>query len=324
MLQYFIKRLLAIIPKLLIITIIIFVGLDLIPGDALSRSMDPTYYAKLNEEQREEMRGNMGLNDPFVVRYFRWIKNIAKGDFGYSYITGASVNSMLAKRVPATLELALLGLTYATIFGILFGFIAAIRKNKPVDYAMTTVGMMGISVPDFFFGMTFILVFAVHLGWLPTGGRTGVGEQEFFDKIKYYILPSLCMGINLTANLMRFTRNSMLDVMNKDYMKTARAKGLKESQVNIKHCLRNGSTPVMMLMLSRFAYLVAGAVVIETVFNYPGVGSLMVTAVTTTDLQVAMSILLIISIAVLFSCFLADILLALLDPRIRFDKEQEA
>jgi len=323
MLQYFIKRLLAIIPKLLIITILIFWGLDLIPGDALSRSMSNEQYVKLSEKQKEEMRENMGLNDPFIIRYFKWIKNIAKGDFGYSAITGASVNSMLAKRIPATLELSLIGLAIATVFGILLGFIAAIKKNKPIDFTLTTVGMIGTSVPDFFFGMTFILIFAVQLNWLPTGGRSGLGEQAFFERFKYLILPSICMGINLTANLMRYTRNSMIDVMNKDYMKTARAKGLTERQVNIRHCFRNGCTPVMMLMLSRFAYLVSGSVVIETVFNYPGMGNLMVNAITTTDLQVAMSILLLVSLTVLFSCFLADILLAALDPRIRFGKMQE-
>lgn len=323
MLKYFIKRLIVIIPKLLIITIIIFIGLNLIPGDALSRSMDTTQYEKLTEEQREVMRDNMGLNDPYIVRYFRWIKNIVKGDLGYSSITGASVNSMLAIRLPATLELSLIGLAFATIFGILFGFIAAIRRNKPIDYTMTSIGMMGVSVPDFFFGMMLILLFAVKLGWLPTGGRSSIGAEGFFDEAKYLILPGLCMGINLTANLMRFTRNAMIDVMNKDYMKTARAKGLTEYQVNIKHCFRNGSAPVLMLLTSRLAYLVSGAVVIETVFNYPGMGSLMVSAVTKTDFQVAMSIMLIISIVVLVAYFLADIFLAIMDPRIRFDKEQE-
>ena len=324
MFQYFVKRFLAMIPKLLIITILIFVGLELVPGDALSRSMPYEEYAKLNEVQREVMRENLGLNDPAIKRYFIWIANIAKGDFGYSAISGASVNELLSKRLPATLILTLLGLTIATILGISFGFASAIRRNKPIDYTLTSLGMIGISVPDFFFGMMLILVFAIHLGWLPTGGRSGIGEEGFFNTIKYYILPSICMGINMTATLMRYTRNSMLEVMNKDYMKTARAKGLTECRVNLIHCFRNGSTPAMILLVTRLAFLVQGVVVIETVFNYPGVGSLMVQAITSTDMQVAMSILLIVAAVILFSCFLADIFLALLDPRIRFGNEKEA
>ena len=323
MFQYFIKRLLAMIPKLLIITVLIFIGLELVPGDALSRSMPFDKYAKLSEVQREELRENLGLNEPAIKRYFIWVGNIAKGDFGYSSVSKTSVNKLLAQRIPATLILAISGLTIATILGLSFGFVSAIKRNKPIDYTLTSMGMLGISVPDFFFGMIFILVFAVYLGWLPTGGRSSVGDKGFFDSIKYYILPSICMGVNLTATLMRFTRNSMLDVMNKDYMKTARAKGLTERQVNIKHCFRNGSTPVMMLMVSRLAFLVSGTVVIETVFNYPGIGNLMVQAVSSTDTQVAMSILLIVAAVILFSCLVADIFLALLDPRIRFDSEKE-
>ena len=324
MLEYITKKLIAMIPKLLIITILVFIGFELIPGDALERSMDPMEYMTLTEEQMEERREALGLNDPAYIRYFRWLGNVVKGDLGYSVINKTSVNSMLAARLPATLKLAALALLLSTAFGLIFGFISARWQNKWPDYLLSVLSLVGISVPSFFFGMIFILAFAVYLGWLPSGGQPSVGDVTFWAQFKYLILPAVSMALLDTGSLARFTRNSMLDVMNKDYIKTPRAKGDSELVVYMKHCFRNGCPPVIILLINRIPTILAGTVIIETVYNYQGIGNLMLTAITTADIQIAMSILLFCTVAVLAASFLCDIVVALLDPRIRLGKEEVA
>lgn len=321
MLAYIFKKIIALIPKALIISILIFIGFELIPGDALSRSMDPARYAQMTEVQREERREAMGLNDPAYIRYFRWLEDIANGNFGYSVINKAPVKDMLVTRVPATLKLSLLGLSIAAVFGILLGFLSAKHQNKWPDYSLTTLGLVGISVPSFFFGMIFILLFGVRLAWFPVGGQPSISDVTFLDRFKYLILPATSMALLDVGSLIRYTRNSMLDVMNKDYIKTARAKGSTENSVYWKHCFRNGCTPVVIVLINMLPALLSGTALIETIYNYQGIGSLMINAINTADVQVAMSILLICTFAVLAASFLCDIAVALLDPRVRFGKE---
>jgi peptide/nickel transport system permease protein len=318
LIKYFGIRLTSLIPKLLIITIIIFLALQLVPGDPITRSISPETYANLNEAQLNDLREKLGLNDNVIVQYFRWLSGILRGDFGYSLSTGGNIRDMLAQRLPATLELAVMGLIIATIFGLLFGFISAIKRNSFIDYFNTTIGMIGLSVPPFFFGLCGILLFSITLGWLPSGGRMGAGEEAFFDRFKYIIMPAFCLGISLIATLMRYTRGSMLDVLNKDYIKVARSKGLSEVKVNLKHGFRNALIPIMVILILRLPMLVGGTVVIETVFNYPGMGSLLIDAISGSDLPVVMIITMIIAAVILLSSFIVDIVSAMLDPRIRF------
>lgn len=324
MIQYAIKKILALIPKLLIITVLVFIGFELIPGDALQRTMDPSAYAELSEEQKEERREQLGLNDPAPVRYFRWIGGVAKGNLGYSVLNKAPVIDMLKARLPATFALSILALALSTVLGLLFGFLAARYQNTWIDNTLTTVSLVGISVPSFFFGMIFILVVGIYLKCLPTGGQASVYDVTFFSKFRYLILPAISMALLDTGTLVRFTRNSMLDVMNKDYIKTGRAKGISERSVYIRHCFRNGCTPVIILLINRIPTIVAGTVAIEAVYNYSGIGSLMLTAINTADVQVAMSILLLCSLAVLIASFLCDIAVAILDPRVTLGKEEGA
>ena len=321
MLRYFTNRLLALLPKILLITAIIFIGLELLPGDIVTRSVAPEELINLTDADIERLREAKGLNDPAVVRYFRWLGDLTKGNFGYSLASGSAISTVLATSLPATIELAIFGLILSTIFGISLGFLSAVKQNTLIDHASSVVGMVGISVPEFFFGMLFILIFSINLQWLPTGGRVSQSDPSLLGHLKHMVLPATCLGISLTATLMRYTRNSMLDVMNKDYIKTARAKGSSEFSVYVKHCFRNGCAPVMMLLISRLGFLVSGTTIIETVFNYPGMGSLLLSSITTKDVPVAMTILLMISLTVLITCFIADLLLAFLDPRVRFGKE---
>lgn len=309
------------IPKLLLISIVVFCAMELMPGDAVTRTIDPELMAELQPQQIEALKEAKGLNDPAYLRYFRWLFGLFQGDFGYSLTSGSSIANLLAIRLPATLELAFFGLTLSTVFGILLGSITAIRKNTPLDYTCTAMGMVGISIPEFFFGMMFILLFAIQLKWLPTGGRFELEDPSFWGHLRHMILPSFSMAIALIATLMRYTRSCMLDVMGKDYIKTARAKGLKESTVYIKHCFRNGCAPVMILLIGRLGMLISGTTIIETIYNYPGMGSMFLSAVSTADTPVAMMILLLTSTTALLCTFLADIILAILDPRIRFGEE---
>jgi peptide/nickel transport system permease protein len=321
--KYFGIRLLALIPKLFIISIIIFLGLQLVPGDPISRTVPPDKLAEMDEEKVALLREKLGLNDTLFERYGKWIGDIFKGDFGYSLSTHGEINKIIANRLPATLELAAIGLLFATIFGLLFGFISAIKQRTPIDYSLTTLGIIGISVPQFFFGLLAILFFGITLKWLPVGGRMGVGEQAFFDRIQYLVLPSFILGIVYIATLMRYTRGSMLDVMGKDYIKVARSKGLSEVNVNIKHGFRNALIPIMVIIIMRLPYLVAGTVIIETVFNYPGMGSMLVFAISGTDLPIVMITTLLIAVVILLASFLVDVLSALLDPRIRLGSDKE-
>ncbi len=323
MLKYFGIRLLALIPKLFIISIIIFLGLQLVPGDPISRTVPPDKLAEMDPAKVEELRESLGLNDSMIERYGRWIGDIFQGDFGYSLSTHGEINKIIANRLPATLELAALALLWATIVGVIFGVLSALKQHTAVDYSLTTLGIIGISIPQFFFGLIGIMVFGVALKWLPVGGRMGVGEEAFFDRIQYLVMPAIVLGIVYISTLMRYTRGSMLDVMSKDYIKVARSKGISEVKVNIKHGFRNALIPVMVIIIMRLPYLVAGTVIVETVFNYPGMGDMLVQAISGTDLPIVMIATLLIAVVILLASFLVDVISAMLDPRIRLGKDKE-
>lgn len=319
MIKYIAKRLLQLIPKLLIISLIIFLGLQILPGDAITRTISPDVYKFMTPEQMEELREALGLNKPLYVQYFTWLKGILHGDFGYSQASGSDIASMMASRLPSTIELTFIGLIVANILGLLFGYIAALNKNTFIDYLFTALSVIGISVPEFFFGIAMIMLFSLKLKILPTGGRMAAGKPDFVDRIPYMIMPVFGIGISYIATLMRFTRSSMLDVLNKDYIKTARSKGLNETEVNVKHGFRNALIPVMTLLVFRLPILVSGTVVIESIFNYPGMGSLVLDAISAGDMPVVMITTMVISVVTLLASTLVDVLTALLDPRIRLE-----
>lgn len=319
MLKYTAKKMLALIPKLLIISLIIFFALECLPGDPLTRSVSPDVYGKMTEAQKDAYRESMGLNDPAILRYFSWLGGILTGDFGYSTSTGANIGTMLATRMPYTIELAFWGLMIATVIGLLLGFLASIKKNTIIDYLCTTVSVVGISVPDFFWGIVIMLIFALKLKLFPTGGRMPVGDDSFLARVPYMVLPACTMAVSLLAALTRSTRGAMLDVLNKDYIKTARSKGLSEGVVNFKHGFRNALSSVMTILCMRIPMLVGGSVVIETVFNYPAVGTMAIDALNAGDIPVVMMTTMAVAVMVLIASTLVDIMTAILDPRVRFE-----
>jgi len=317
MFSYIVRRLLVLVPMLLVISFLVYLGLELTPGDPVSYMLGPEALANITPEQLDEMRDSLGLNDPFVVRYAHWLGNVARGDFGYSLTSGVLISDIVFDRLPATLELAITALVLSTLFGSLFGTIGALHKGTAGDTVLTVAGMIGVSIPQFFFGLVAILVFGLQLGWLPVGGRLMPGYDSFLDRLPHLVMPSLVMAITMTAGVMRYARSSMLDVLNRDFMKTARSKGLPEWRVNLVHGFRVALTPVIVLVGFRLPTLIGGAVVIEQVFQWPGVGKEFISAVRGQNYPLVMMIALLMVTAVLLASFLVDVFTALLDPRVK-------
>lgn len=319
MLKFIIKRLLGLIPMVLIITFIIYLALDLTPGDAVSHMISPEMLANVDASKLDEIRAAYGLDDPFLVRYFKWVGQLLTGNFGYSLTSGVAIADELKKLIPATLELSIAALLISTILGSALGLLSAIRRGTFSEGLLTVAGMIGVSIPEFFFGMVMILIFALNLNWLPVGGRMMPGQTAFFDRIEYLIMPALVLGISLTAGVMRYARSSMLDTMNKEYIRTARSKGLPEWRVNLIHGFRVALTPVIVLVGFRLPTLIGGSVVIETIFRWPGVGSAFATAIRGQNYPLVMMIALFSVIAVLLASLIVDIATALLDPRVKLN-----
>ena len=317
MTAYIIRRLLIMLPLLLIISFLIYLGLELTPGDPVSYMIGPEALATLTAAQINAMREALGLNDPFIVRYGKWLFNVLRGDFGYSLTSGVAIKNIVLARLPATLELAGVALLLSTLFGSILGTASALRRGSIGDNALTVVGTLGVSIPQFFFGLVAILIFAIELNWLPVGGRINPGQIKFLDRLPNLIMPSLVMAMAMTAGVLRYSRSSMLDAMNRDFIKTARSKGLPEWRVNFIHGFRFAMTPVIVLIGFRLPQLVGGSVVLETVFQWPGVGREFVDAVRGQNYPLVMMIALIMVSVMLFASFLVDILTAILDPRVK-------
>lgn len=319
MLKFIVKKILGLIPMLIIITFIIYLGLELTPGDAISHMISPELLANVAPEKLEEIRNAYGLNDPFLIRYFNWLREIVQGNFGYSITSGVPIIQLIKELLPATLELSIAALCISTVLGSVLGLFSAIRRGTISENLLTVAGMIGVSIPQFFCGMVCILVFSLGLEWLPVGGRMMPGQTAFIDRYEYLILPALVLGISLTAGVMRYARSSMLDTMNKEYIRTARSKGLPEWRVNLVHGFRVALTPVIVLIGFRLPTLIGGAVVIESIFRWPGIGDAFATAVRGQNYPLVMIIALLTVTAVLVSSLIVDIATALLDPRVKLD-----
>ena len=317
MITYIIRRLLIMIPMLLLISFLIYLGLELTPGDPVSYMLGPEALATLTAEQLQSMREALGLNDPFLIRYGKWLFNVLRGDFGYSLTSGVAIKTIVAARLPATLELAGIALLLSTLLGSVLGTASALKRGSIGDNVLTFVGMLGVSIPLFFFGLVSILVFSLKLNWLPVGGRINPGQTGFLNRLPNLVMPSLVMALTMTAGVLRYSRSSMLDAMNRDFIKTARSKGLPEWRVNFIHGFRVAMTPLIVLISFRLPTLVGGSVVLETVFQWPGVGREFVAAVRGQNYPLVMMIALIMVSVMLFASFLIDILTALLDPRVK-------
>ena len=321
MFKYILRKLLAIIPKFFAITLILFIMLELSPGDPLTRMIGPDQYGEMTEHQKNEWRERLGLNDPAIVRYFDWLGGMFVGDFGYSTSTNRPVMDIIIERMPYSMELQFSSIILSTIIGIALGYICAVFQRTFVDYFCSGVSAIGVSLPDYFFALAFMIIFAQILGWFPTGGRipTDVSDPTLWDRIPYMVLPISAMTFGMVCGLVRFIRTTMLDVMNKDYIKTARSKGISETKVNIKHCLRNAMPPVVTSLVMRLPSIIGGSVVIEQIFNYPGMGAMTLRASQNLDMPLGLFNIAVSALLTLLASTFVDIALAAVDPRIRFE-----
>jgi peptide/nickel transport system permease protein len=265
----------------------------------------------------EQLREELGLNDHIILQYFNWLKNIATGDFGYSLQSGQKISEILALRMPATLELVLSALILSTILALTLGLFAGAKKGGFADKLSRILGVVGIAIPDFFIGLALLNVFAYRVSWLPSGNRVAPGQITLWDRFPNYILPVATLTIAMLAVLIRYTRNSVLDTLNRDFVKTARSKGVPEWRVLYSHVFRNSLGPVMVLLAFRLPLLVGGSILVETVFQWPGIGTTIIAAVTASDYPVIMVVSMLIAMVILFASFLVDIVKSILDPRVR-------
>jgi peptide/nickel transport system permease protein len=321
MFKYFISRLLSLIPMVLIISFLIFFALELTPGDPITAMFSPESIVSTSTAEMDALRESFGLNDPFILRYFQWLGRLVRGDLGFSITTGKPIGDVIGNLLPATVKLALAALLISTVLGLLFGIICSIKQNSWVDYVFSVFGVVGISMPEFFIGILAILIFAIRLRWFPAQGRTDIGLNAI-QSLKFLVLPACSLGMVLTAALTRYTRNSMLDVLNKDYVKTARAKGLPEWKVYFKHAFRNSLMPVSVLVCFRLPMIISGSVVIEQVFGYAGIGTRLLHAINANDYQLVLVIIFMLSIVSLLASVFIDIFTAMLDPRVRIGGRQ--
>ena len=316
---YFVRRILIAIPVLIGITIAGFFVLAAAPGDPVLARLDPEVRARMTPEQIEGFRRAAGLDQPVPVRYLRWLGDTVQGDLGYSIVSGRPVAEEVQGRLGPSLMLMGAAVVIALIVGIPFGVISAVNQYGKLDYFLSTITVFLISTPTFVLALVFLYLFGVTLKILPVGDLYTFGkENDVVDRLAHLALPAIILGLANAAPLVRYTRASMLEVMGSEYITTARSKGLIGRAVIVRHGLGNALIPVITLLAVLLPELVAGAVITETVFNWPGLGQLSVKAANDRDPAMMMGVVLIVGIAVLISSILADFAYSLADPRIRF------
>lgn len=314
--RFLATRLLSLPPTLLGVSILTFLFLRLIPGDAIAVRLGTA--TALSPEQLAQFRAYFGIDQPLHIQYLTWLLSLFKGDAGYSIRTGQPVASEIASRLPATLELALAAAGVALLVGIPLGLASALRPNGTLDLLSRGFGLLGLSLPNFWLGTLIILLFARYLRWMPnTGGYVDLFTDPSAN-LKFIVFPAVTLGVAMAAVVMRTTRSAMLDVLGADYIRTARAKGLPPSAVINRHALKNSLIVVVTILGIQVGYLLGGAVVVEEVFSVPGLGRLLLNAISQRDYAVVQASVLLIAVLFVTVNTFVDILYGYLDPRIRY------
>lgn len=310
---YIVRRLLQAIVVVILITLLVFIAIRLLPGDPILFYLSRQQISILTEEQVNKARAEFGLDKPLPLQYINWVKDIFRGDLGKSLFQPERVNQLLAQRIPVTFSLGLIAFVVAQLLGISFGVISALRRGTGVDTIVTLLANLGITVPVFWLGILLIYVFGLRLDWLPRFGYTPP-QVDFLQFVRQAILPVACLAIFPIASVARQTRSSMLEVIRQDYVRTAWSKGLRERAIVTRHVLKNGLIPVVTLSGISLSYIIGGSVLIETVFNIPGMGRLGVDAVLSKDYAIIQAIILITAAIVVLVNLLVDISYGWLDP----------
>lgn len=311
---YILRRLVGIVPVLLGISFITFALVTFAPGDAIRLMLGSE---TVNVQNVERLRQELGLDDPWYVQYANYMAGVVRGDLGTSIASRQPVGPMIAQRFPNTLLLTAASMVLAILIAIPLGVLSAARQNRPADYGAMFFSMVGVAMPNFWLGLVLIILFGLELRWLPIRG-IGSLEDGLWDFVSHLILPAVTLGTSLAAILTRLTRNTMLDVLGEDYVRTARSKGLKPLPVLFKHALRNAVMPVVTTAGLQFGALLGGAVIIETIFSWPGLGLLSITAIRQRDLPVMQSSVLVFAVGFMLVTLLTDLLYAAINPRIRY------
>lgn len=312
MTSYIIRRLLMVIPILIGVATIVFILMYIVPGDPARLMMGQ----HADQEILQSIRHEMGLDQPMYIQYARFLGRLAKGDLGISYRQQRPVAEIIRERFPATAKLAFASMAIAIVLGIAAGIMAAVYRNTFIDWLMMVLSLSGISMPVFWLGMMLILFFASGLGWLPVGGYGGPGD------LRHLVLPAVSLAAVSIGYIARMMRSTMLEVIHKDYIRTARAKGLSEKAVVLRHTLRNAFIPVITIIGVNFAALLGGAVATETVFAWPGLGRATVDAIRVRDVPVVEGCVIFLAVVFVLVNLLVDISYAWLDPRIRYDRSE--
>jgi peptide/nickel transport system permease protein len=313
--RYIVRRLLLMVPILLGITVVSYTIMALTPGDPVQMLISPS----MSAEDMAIRRRALGLDRPVHIRYLKWLGEVARGNLGYSFSSGAPVTRRVGERLLPTLQLTGTALLLSYAIGIPAGVVAATRRYSVADYLATVLTFLGISLPTFFLGLAGIYVFALRLRWLPVGGTMTLGgDGGFLDGLLHLILPASVLAVAGAGAVTRYVRSSMLEVLGQDYVRTARAKGLAELLVLRRHALRNALIPVITIAGLQVPALLAGAVITEQVFEWPGMGRLTIEAINQRDYPVMMAITLITALLVAVGNLLADVAYAVVDPRIHY------
>lgn len=309
MYKYILKRLLMLIPVLLGVTFIVFFILNLSPGDPAAMILGDQASAEALEMKREEL----GLNDPLLLRYGRYVWDMLHGDMGVSYKNNLSVWSQVMERFPNTAILAVAGILVAVLIGIPTGIISAKKQYTAVDNCSMILALIGVAMPNFWFGLLMVIIFALNLGWLPS---QGMGEGGI-ALLKSLVLPALTLGTGSAAMITRMTRSSMLEVIRQDYISTAQAKGVSEKTITYRHMLRNAMIPIVTAIGLQFGTLLGGAMLTETVFSWPGLGRLMVESIKSKDIPMVLGAVIFLAIMFTVVNLIVDLIYAFIDPRIK-------
>jgi peptide/nickel transport system permease protein len=319
MTAYIIRRLLLGVLVLLLVTVLIFTVMRLMPGDPLLLFVAQSQVGagSYSAEQLDEMRHEYGLDKSLPLQYIDWINGVVHGDLGQSIFYSDDVWRLVKERLPITMYLGIWAFLISSVLGIVIGTVCALRRGKWIDSLLTVLANIGITVPSFWVGILLMYLFSLKLGWLPTGGYTSP-FKDFWTSTSQIIMPVFCLSLFSIASLTRQTRSSVLEVVRRDFIRTAWAKGLREQVIIVRHTIKNALIPVITIMGMQVSFIFGGAVLIETVFNIPGMGKLMTQAVFQHDYQVVQAGVLIIAVIVVLSNLVVDISYGWFDPRIRY------
>lgn len=309
---YILRRIVSLVPVLFLVSLVAFALMHLTPGDPVAAILGDD----ATTEEIARVREQLGLDRPLHEQYIVWLSHAIRGDLGRSLFTDQAVTSMIFQRAEPTLLLATMATAFTLIFGIPLGMAAAIKRNTPTDQSLMVVALLGVSMPNFWLGLNFILLFSVFLGWFPSGGYTPLGES-IFGALRSVFLPALALGVSQAALVARMTRASMLEVLRQEYVRTARAKGLGNRLVYIRHALKNALLPVITVIGVVVTVLIGGTVVTETVFTMPGAGRLVVNSVLRRDYPVVQGAILTVAVAYVLINLIVDIIYIYIDPRVR-------